>query len=67
MELLTKLIKYVHEQYVSVSVQMIYMYKTKRAGSVVMWQEIPDWSKFGGGRGLENAVELLTCKCSFST
>ena len=35
--------------------------------SIGLWQEIGDWSKFSRGRGLENEVELLTCKCSFST
>jgi len=31
------------------------------------FHEIPDWSKLFRGRGLENAGELLTCKCSFSS
>jgi len=44
------------------------MYKAENCRSVVLWQEIPDWSKFFRGRGLAKAVELSTyCKCSYCT
>ena len=39
--------------------------KQENCRSVDLWQEIPDWSKFLRGRGLDIAVELLTCKGSF--
>jgi len=32
---------------------------------LALWQEIPDWSTFFRGRGLENIAELFPCKCSF--
>jgi len=32
----------------------IYIYKTRKL-SLSLWQEIPDWSKFWRGRGLEIA------------
>jgi len=40
------------------------MYKAEMES--LCFKKFPDWSKFSRGRGLENAVELLTCKCSLS-
>ena len=50
--------------YAIVSYRTIY-FKAEYCRSVGV-KKFPDWSQFWRGRGLENAVELSTCKCSFS-